>query len=110
MKNYQYANKYRQNREELLKKYSSDSGPVKVTNNSEDIYNKLKEETFADIFKDLDKDGDDKITIININVENLPQEILNILKPIVEELRDEDESLTCTEFVRAMHHLFEVSV
>lgn len=112
---YDYANKYNNNKEELSKKYNDEyntmsNKPPIFQNETDNIFNKLKEETFIKLFKDLDSDYDDIISSCNVKTKHLPQEINKIIYPLITELRDENETLNKDEFVRAMYHLFEVNI
>jgi hypothetical protein len=110
--NYEYANKYNQNRENLKSNYEQDyiikNLPQRTFEKSENIYNKIKTDKYKRIFKLLDSDQDDYISIQNINLKSLPKEIRRIIDPIIVELKEENENLNEEEFVRAMEHLYHV--
>jgi hypothetical protein len=111
---YSYANKYNKNKfdrqkdlDTTIKKFSQS---VHTTNDSEFIYSKKKEEVFKSIFRLIDSDQDNSISSLNVDLKKLPQNLNNILKPIFDELKEENETLNENEFVRACEHLYEVRV
>jgi hypothetical protein len=75
------------------------------------IYNKIKKEIFSKIFKILDYDYDEIITGNNIffGLKKLDPEIKTILEPLAIQLKEENETLIESEFIRAMEDLYELS-
>jgi hypothetical protein len=107
-KNYDYDLKYRSNREELAKQIYDDK-PRKITNDGTDkILNQWQTNTFSKIFSQLDSDQDNIISCYNVNTSALSKELNQIISPIVQEMKQENETLTQEEFVKAMYHLYEV--
>ena len=75
---------------------------------SSSIINNKKLQCFKKIFKLLDSDDNDgKITYKNINIKSVPKDIKNILEPIFTEMKDENETLTESEFVFVCDKLYE---
>ena len=92
--------------EEINKKENSTY--VYVNNTSNEIYEKQKIKSFEKIFKILDKDQDGIISKFHINNENLPKNINKIFQPIIDELKQDNETLTEKEFVFASDKLFDI--
>ena len=82
-----------------------------INNLTEEIYNRIKNETFKKIFNLLDNDYDDIITGINIfkGIKNLPNELQKIIQPLALQLQEENETLIEAEFIRAMEDLYSLS-
>ena len=75
---------------------------------SSSIINNKKLQCFKKIFKLLDSDDNDgKITYKNINIKSVPKDIKKILEPIFTEMKDENETLTESEFVFVCDKLYE---
>ena len=82
----------------------------KSTSN-EKVYIKMKEEIFVTIYSYLDSDQDNHISARFINTKYLKSEhskIYAIIKPLITEMIEDNESLTCFEFVQAMNKLYSV--
>ncbi len=88
--------------------FHQNSNQVHTTNSSMSLYNKMKEDSFREMFNSLDSNKEKIISSYNLKVRNLPNDINKILYPIYKEIREDNETLTKDEFVRAMNHLFEV--
>ena len=110
-KNYQIYKKYDLNREELTKKYyknypeNNKNNKMKNINNK--IFSKNKIRAFNNLFNALDSDGDGIISGINININSIPKNIINIIQPLLIELKEENQTLNKNEFIIAMNKLFE---
>ena len=109
-KNYLYYKKYDSNKEKLYNKYYYNY------TNEPHIYSKLQSDkllseatnkAFCNLFNELDSDQDNLITVLNINLSNIPDNILKILEPLLIELKEDNQSLNQNEFVKAMNKLFE---
>ena len=109
---YSYAQKYTKNKNERQRDASTSikkfSESIHTTNDSEFIFAKKKEDAFRRIYKLLDFDQDNNISSLNMDVRKLEGYLIKILKPIFEELKEENETLNENEFVRACEHLYEV--
>ena len=66
---------------------------------------RINNNIFSKIFKELDSDEDNLITPININLNNLNDEIKRIINPLIEELREDNQTLEENEFIDAMNKL-----
>ena len=75
---------------------------------SNDIFEHKKLNSIKKIFKILDKDQDGIISKYSINTKGLDKNILKILSPIIEELKEENESLSEKEFVIACMRLYDM--
>ena len=107
-KNYAYYKKYNYNKKQLFQKYNRikhiNACPKEKTDKIlNDVYNKI----FMKLFNDLDSDQDDLITSVSINLSNIPSFILKTLKPILKELKEDEQTLNSEEFILVMLRLFE---
>ena len=111
-KNYSYYKKYNLNKNQLVKKfynndYDLNEKNIRNKNNTNQIMNDLYSKIFKSLFNELDSDHDDLITSLTINLNEIPKFILNILEPILKELREDEQTLNCEEFILVMKRLFE---
>ena len=108
-KNYQIYKKYDLNKEKLVKKYEENKDkPVLITKNmNEKIMNKSKNYAFEKLFNDLDVDQDNNISGLNLNVTKIPDKIINIIQPILIELKHDNQFINKNEFLIAMDKLFK---
>ena len=104
---YLYGKKYQQEKNYLAEKfYQNQIKPPQFCQSTEDIINKKKEKSFKQIFKLLDGDEDSKISSTHINISKLPKNILKILEPILNELKEENETLNELEFIFVCEQLY----
>ena len=109
-KNYFYWKKYSLDKEELFTKYNDTNKyePVIYTKEqNEKIINEVKIRAFKNIFKDLDGDQDNLINSINININKIPKKVYKIIEPLLNELKEDNQSLNKEEFLIAMNKLFD---
>ena len=66
---------------------------------------RINNNIFSKIFKELDSDEDNLIMPININLNNLKDEIKRIINLLIEELREDNHTLEENEFIDAMNKL-----
>jgi hypothetical protein len=91
----------------MAEKYYQDQiKPPQFCQSTEDIINKKKEKSFKQIFKLLDGDEDSKISSTHINTSKLPKNILRILEPVLNELKEENETLNEIEFIFVCDQLY----
>lgn len=111
---YSYAAKFQANlnekSNEVEQLHHVLSNRVNTCSGSNNIYNNRKESSFKEIFSILDGDREKVISTYNLKTKNLPENINKILNPIYKEIREDNETLTKDEFVRAMNHLFDVII
>jgi Ca2+-binding EF-hand superfamily protein len=88
--------------------FKKNSNIVHTTNSTEIMYNKKKLDQFEKIFRLLDQDEDGVISTLNITVKNLPQQIVRILNPIIQLLKEDNIRLSLVEFIKECEYLFEV--
>ena len=55
----------------------------------------------------MDSDQDGIISGINISINKIPKKIINIIEPLLFELKEENQTLNQDEFILAMGKLFE---
>ena len=79
-----------------------------TNNESNEIFQKKKLNAFSKIFNKLDKDQDGLITKLNVETKNLPTKIVKIIEPIVNELKEENETLNENEFKTACDRLYDM--
>ena len=65
-----------------------------------------RKKLFTSVFNVLDSDGDNLINARCINYNVLNDELQRILKPVYKELKDENETLSCNEFVQVCEVLY----
>ena len=111
-KNYSYYKKYNMNKNQLIKKFYNHDYYLKDKNKcskkqTNKIMNDLYSKVFKLLFNELDSDHDDLITSLTINLKYIPKFILTILEPILKELKEDEQSLNCEEFILVMKRLFE---
>ena len=111
-KNYSYYKKYNMNKNQLIKKFYNHEYYLKDKNKcskkqTNKIMNDLYSKVFKLLFNELDSDHDDLITSLTINLKYIPKFILTILEPILKELKEDEQSLNCEEFILVMKRLFE---
>ena len=110
-KNYSYYIKYNNNKEQLMKKiYKSEIEQNNKNfcnkNNTNKIMDELYNKIFKKLFNELDSDHDDLITSLTINLNGISKSIIKILEPILKELKEDEQTLTCEEFILVMKRLF----
>ena len=110
-KNYSYYKKYNFNKKQLIKKFYNDNDinnhKICPKEKTEKILNDVYSKVFTKLFNDLDSDQDNLITRLYINTSNIPDSILKIIEPILKELKDDNQTLNCEEFILVMIRLFE---
>jgi hypothetical protein len=109
-KNYLFWKKYNLDKEQLYKKYYSNNKyePIIFTKKqNEKIINETKSRAFNNLFKDLDGDQDNIINGINISIYKIPNNIYKIIEPLLNELKEDNQSLNREEFIKAMNKLYE---
>ena len=111
-KNYSYYIKYNNNKEQLMKKiYKSEIEQNNKNfcnkNNTNKIMDELYNKIFKKLFNELDSDHDDLITSLTINLNGISKSIIKILEPILKELKEDEQTLNCEEFILVMKRLFE---
>ena len=111
-KNYSYYQKYNLNKNQLTKKYYNNEQYLNDKNtcskkHTNKIINDLYSKMFKSLFNELDSDHDDLITSLTINLSEIPKYVLKILEPILKELKEDEQTLNCEEFILVMKRLFE---
>ena len=110
---YAYAEKYKDNQYKRDNKMKHEilnmSNMKKISDNSNEILQRKKNEIFKNIFRCFDVDEDGLISIFTIDSKKIPSDIYQIIKPIIEELKEYQGSITENEFVNECNLLFEVS-
>jgi hypothetical protein len=79
-----------------------------ISENSEQINNQLKNSIFNKLFLCLDNDNDKVISYNDFNSNNLPNEILNTLNGISQNIKDNNLQLSEEEFIKSMHQIDQV--
>ena len=80
----------------------------KISFNSEQIANKIKDAVFTRIFEMLDESSEGRLYGDRINLALIPEKLQSIMAPLTQELKDQNESLTCEEFLMACEHVYLV--
>jgi hypothetical protein len=105
---YNYKEKYKQNLNNLSSKYNKDLKYNYCDKGTNILITKMKDEVFGKIYNILDSDQDNIISGLNHNIKDIDRQMKRIINPILLELKEENETLTREEFVKAMTHLYEV--
>ena len=79
---------------------------VNSNNKNERMLKEKRRKIFTSVFNVLDSDGDNLINARCINYNVLNDELQRILKPVYKELKDENETLSCNEFVQVCEVLY----
>ena len=120
-KNYLYYKKYSLDKKELSKKYNENISYNMTNYSTNNTINNIKEgkmkskqilnnicvKVFTELYNELDNDKDNLITPININTSTLSKEVFKIIEPVITELKEDNQTLTCCEFIKVMFKLFE---
>ena len=109
-KNYLYYKKYNSNKENLYNKYycSYTNEPYIYSKiESDKLINEANRKAFSNLFNELDSDQDNLINSLNINLNNIPDNVLKIIEPLLIELKEDNHTLNQDEFIKAMTKLFE---
>lgn len=94
---------------EEIKRVNQKMREPKVNKQSEVIVKSVKQKAIANIFAILDADRDGEISTSHIETFGLPPDILDIFRPLFEELEELNEGLDMEEFVEATNRLYDVS-
>ena len=110
-RNYTIAKQEEDKRDTLYNKYyrNKKENPISVQNSkrqNKKIIDKIHKSVFDTIFKELDSDQDGLISPIHINTEKLPNQILTIIEPLINELKDDNQTLSNEDFINAMNSLY----
>lgn len=89
-----------------------ENSKIKLSNQKTDEINKLlKEDCYANLFEVLDHNRDGVIEcsdeFMKNALEKMDKDILDLFKPIFNELKEQEESLTLEEFYLALDELFK---
>ena len=93
----------------LTEKIQNEENPnlIYVNEISNNLYNEQKINSLKKIFKILDKDQDGIVSKFHIENDELPNNLNKIFMPIIEELKQDNQTLTEDEFIAASFRLFE---
>ena len=80
---------------------------LKANKASNQIVNNAKVTKFQEIFYIMDHDGDGLISTTKMNLHTLDSKLVDVLKPLLEELEQLAEPLNQSEFVDACLRLYE---
>ncbi len=90
------------------KNFRDNSNQKVIDKQSKKLNDKIKQNVFRKIFNLLDSRSINQIDGSSIDTTVLPEKIRKIIDPLIQELRDQNETLTGEEFVMACEHLFKV--
>jgi len=94
--------------EKQIKSVKDRSNSKKIDVKSQQINDEIQKKIFKKIFGLLDTQKCNKIDGNSIDITILPEKIKKIIEPLLQELKDQNESLTGEEFVMACEHLLKV--
>lgn len=97
-----YAEQYKDN------KNQNEINNRKIKETTNDVFTKKKYDVFKTIFSICDNDEDGFISIFTINLTAIPSDVIKILKPIVEDLKEYQGNINENEFIEECNKLFEV--
>ena len=106
---YSDSEKYKIKKEELEKKVlelEQFNTEFKASARSEEMYDKQKNIAFEKIFKRLDNDKDGKISINDINLTGISKRIVKIISPIIDELKNNKNSISSVEFTKKCEGIY----
>ena len=105
---YLYNQKYSQNKKKLERKIYDYKLESKTCKQSSQLIGDKRKKIFKELFYLLDSDGDNLLTSISININRIPNNIKKILEPIIQELKEENETLNEIEFVSVCEQLYQL--
>ena len=108
---YAYKNVYHSNsnnncNNKHIQRYHTIETSFNNNNKNERMLKEKRRKIFTSVFNVLDSDGDNLINARCINYNVLNDELQRILKPVYKELKDENETLSCNEFVQVCEVLY----
>ena len=106
---YNYAKIYNDNLHEKYNTtlYTYTNYNVYTSNKSNDIVDQKKANIAKELFKLLDNDEDGIISRVYVDTRKIPKDILQLILPIINEMKNENETLTEHEFVNSCLHLYQ---
>ncbi len=111
---YQGKKYYEKKKQDMITKNEHDikekANQQKISSKSEKINSEIKTNVFKQLFYTLDEDKEGKIYGNKADLKLLHEPLNTIIEPLINELRDQDESLTEEEFLLACEHLYNVSL
>ena len=110
-RNYTIAKQEEDKRDTLYNKYyrNKKENAIPIENSkrkNKRIMDKIHKSVFDTIFRELDSDQDGLISPIHINTERLPNQIATIIEPLINELKDDNQTLSNEDFIHAMNSLY----
>ena len=111
---YSYADKYKYNQMHRNDQANNEiiqmSNKSKLSVNTEEIFQRKKNDVFKYIFKQFDSDEDGLISIYTIDTKKVPDYITSILNPILIDLKDYQGTITESDFITECQKLFDVCI
>ena len=80
---------------------------VYTSSKSNDIVDQKKTNIAKELFKLLDNDEDGIISRVYVDTRRIPKDVLQLILPIINEMKNENETLTEHEFVNSCLHLYQ---
>ena len=105
--NYNYSKIYNNKKEKLKNNFYFNNKQKLIKNNSNEIFIEKKIKSFVYIFKLIDKDEDNLISYLNLNLKNLDKKLNKILAPIFQNLILQKATMNLNDFIKAMNFLFK---
>ena len=109
---YKYSNKFSQKKKsqtmQIENDFKKNANTAHTTNKSQILVNSMKSKSFRKIFSLLDTDEDKQISIFCHSLQNLPQNILKLIQPILMKLKEENCIITENEFVDYCDMIYNV--
>ena len=81
---------------------------LSIDDSSNKIYEKKKYKTFEKIFDLLDSDNDNKISNNNIEISKIPKNVIKVLNPLIEEVKNSEDPIFKDDFIEGCFKLYQV--
>ncbi len=77
-----------------------------INNKSKNLVDEIQTKIFIHLFEILSDKTSNLIDGKQVDLSDIPEKIQNILMPLLNELKDQNETLTLEEFIMASKHLY----
>ena len=105
---YSYAEKYKMNKSKTQNSLFNDKKGLSIDDSSNKIYNQKKYKTFEKIFNLLDSNNDGQITIHTIDLSKLQNNLIKVLEPLIEEIKNCEEPVYKDDFIEGCFKLYKI--
>ena len=81
---------------------------LSIDDSSNKIYKMKKYKTFEKIFNLLDSDNDNKISNNNIDFSKIPKNVIKVLNPIIDEVKNSEDPIFKDDFIEGCFKLYQI--